>query len=127
MSGDPAEEQVEEPDAGSSGEEHRDTHGPYAGVKTLENGAVDPGFKSPQVTHEHQREAGAAPRVRVGDDVRLEDAVGEEGFVVLNAQKGHEGAARDEKQQAGGQRGKAVIENSRDPNHLIYAQLIFLR
>jgi hypothetical protein len=93
----------------------------------LEYGAVDPGFESAQVTHEHQREAGAAPRVFVGDGVGLEDAVGEEGFVVLNAQKGHEGAAREEKQQAGGQSGKPEIENFRDPIHLIRARLIFSR
>src|ERR1019366_1289034 len=96
-SGDPVQEQVEEPDAGGSGEQHGDSHGGYAGAKSLEYGAVDPGFESPQVTHEHHGEAGAAKWVGVGDGVRLEDAVGEEGFVVLNAQTGHEGAARDEK------------------------------
>ena len=116
---DPAEEQVEQPDAGGSGEQHGNPQGPYAGAKSLENGAVDPGFESAQIAHEHHREAGAAPRVLVGDGVGLEDAVGEEGFVVLNAQNGHEGTAREEEQQAGGQSGKPEIENFRDPIHLI--------
>ena len=124
---DPAKQHVEEPDGGGSGEQHGEAHGPYAGAKFLEYGAVDPGFESAQIAHEHHREAGAAPRVLVGDGVGLEDAVGEEGFVVLNAQKGHEGAAGDEKQQAGGQGGKPEIENFGDPIHLIRVALIFSR
>src|ERR1035441_987615 len=91
-----AEGQVEEPDGDGTGEQHGEAHGPYAGAKLLEYGAVDPGFESAQIAHEHHREAGAAPGVLVGDEVGLEDTAGEEGFIVLDAQNGHEGAARDE-------------------------------
>jgi hypothetical protein len=61
----------------------------------------------------------AAPRVLIGDGVGLEDAAGEEGFVVLYTQKGHKGAAREQEQQAGSQGGKPDIENFGDPIHLI--------
>src|ERR1035438_3644117 len=123
LPGDPAEEPVEQPHAGGSGEQHGEAHHRYADAKPLEYGAVKPGFQSAQVTHEHQREARAAPRVLVSDGVRLEDAVGEEGFVVLNAQTGHESATREEKQQAGGQGGKSEIEISGEMDHLLVARI----
>ena len=41
----------------------------------------------------------------VGDRVGLEDAVGEEGFVVLEPQKGQEPGPTAAKEQAGGQGG----------------------
>ena len=66
---------------------------------------------------------GAAKAKRVGDEVRLVDAVDEEGFVVLNTQLGYERAAREKKQQAGGQSGTPGVENSGEPIHLMFARL----
>ena len=59
----------------------------------------------------------------VGDRVRLEDAVGEEGFVVLKPQKGQEPGPAAAKEQAGGQGGQTEFENSGEPVHLEIARI----
>jgi hypothetical protein len=96
-SGESSQQQEEQPQAGHAEQQRRLPQAPDSRLENSEYRAVDPGLQRPQVAHQHDRQKGT-PELDGIPGARLQEGVPEESLVVLDAQPGNKGLARQEEE-----------------------------
>jgi hypothetical protein len=106
-SGDAAQQKVEGAKAARAGQQHGLAQGPDAGAEAAEQGLIEPGLETAQVTHEHDGRVPLKEGVVVDGAQRGKEGPGEKRLVVLNADQRQEGLPSQQKEKAcGGQQSK---------------------
>jgi hypothetical protein len=98
-----AQEAVEDPDAGGSGQQGGEAQGPYAGAPN-EKWAPDPRLERAQVAHVHQRNAGVAEVPGVIPGLGLIERGGRQRLIRFDAEAADKGHSRkqEENRRGGG-------------------------
>ena len=91
-----AEEREEERQGGGGEEQGGDADGSGRRRPKVKEGRVEPGLEAAKVAHEHERNFVSENRAEFGHADGFENAGGEEGLIVLNAEEGDEGQAGQE-------------------------------